>query len=137
MKKSILCISAFNLFTLTAFTHAQNNDLKKEDVRKSDILEKLDTNGDGTLSGTEKQSAKEAWKAEILEKYDTDRDGKLSQKEKTSIRKDKGDLSRAITDHEANEQELFKKFDFDGDGKLSDKEKASMEMVSYQKQNSR
>ena len=90
-----------------------------------------DTDGDGTLSDTEKEAMQtaikaemEAKKAEMLDKYDSDGDGTLSETEKDTM-------------HEARraemEAKLLEKFDADGDGTLSDTEKAAMESARPQK----
>lgn len=48
------------------------------EARKARMLEKFDTNKDGTLDDTERAAAKEARATEMFQKLDTNKDGKLS-----------------------------------------------------------
>ncbi|OGK05261.1 MAG: hypothetical protein A2W80_07030 [Candidatus Riflebacteria bacterium GWC2_50_8] len=90
-----------------------------------EMLTKFDTDGDGSLSDTEKAAMQtamkaemEAKKAEMLTKFDTDGDGSLSDTERQAMQ----------TARKADMQaKMLEKFDTDGDGTLSDTEKAAME----------
>lgn len=76
----------------------------------AEILEKFDTDGDGTLNEEERKAARSARReltqkrrAEMLAKYDVDKDGKLSPEEQKAA--------------------MLDRFDADKDGKLSDAER--------------
>lgn len=84
------------------------------------ILEKFDTDKDGKLSDSERETMREARKAkmqerrqEMLTNWDKDGDGTLSDDERAAAR-------------EARKAEMLEKYDTDGDGKLSDSEKAEI-----------
>jgi len=65
--------------------YVQNEGWKidKSSENKHDLMIKqYDTDGDGTLSDTEKTAMEEARKAEFIKKFDTDGDGSLSDAEK-------------------------------------------------------
>lgn len=88
----------------------------KPSERHQKMLERFDVDGDGVLSDTEKQAAKEAFESRraehrermMLKHFDEDGDGVLSESEQAAA-------------HEAHEQRLAK-FDLDGDGELSREE---------------
>jgi Ca2+-binding EF-hand superfamily protein len=94
-----------------------------------DKVKEYDTDGDGTLSDTEKTAMHEARKAEMLKKYDTDSDGTLSDSEKEAMKKDMppmgGRRGPGMNDGKMP-QEMLTKYDTDGDGTLSDTEKTAM-----------
>ena len=59
--------------------------------RQAKVLEKFDTNHNGTIDPEERQAMqaqRESRRAEMLKKYDTDGDGKLSDSEREALRKD-------------------------------------------------
>lgn len=70
----------------------------------------VDLDGDGVISATEIEQAREKHKSALLEQYDTDGDGTLSREERRALRSDRRD-------------EMLANFDADGDGKLSKEEK--------------
>ena len=77
------------------------------------VIEKYDTDKDGTLSEAEKAEMRKAWearRAEFMKKYDTDGDGKLSEKEREAAR-------------EARKKAMLEKYDTDKNGELSEEEK--------------
>ncbi len=76
---------------------------------RSKIIEKFDTNGDGTLNEAEKATAKEARKAkrkEFIAQHDSDGDGTLSDEEKQNAK-----------------EKFYATYDSDGDGKISEAER--------------
>ena len=96
----------------------------KRAERQQKMLEKFDADGDGALSDTEKETAKEAFQAKraehrekkMLKHFDEDGDGLLSDSEQAAAK-------------EAHEKRLAK-FDADGDGELSREEhKAAREAM--------
>ncbi len=61
---------------------------------KGAMLEKFDTNKNGTLDDNEREAMKaahEARRAEMLERFDTDKDGKLSDSEREALRNEMRD----------------------------------------------
>ncbi|PLX15332.1 MAG: hypothetical protein C0601_13205 [Candidatus Muiribacterium halophilum] len=65
----------------------RTNDRNSNDMKKM-MLKKLDTDGDGKISKTEKEKAKNFMKKiknKFIEKYDLNKDGKLSNDEKSKI----------------------------------------------------
>ncbi len=101
---------------------------------KQKMLEKFDADGDGQLSDSEKQTARQQFeekkaqmreefekrKTEILGKYDADGDGKLSEQERENFKADK-------------KQEILEKYDTDGDGQLNEAEKKTAREEFHQK----
>jgi len=86
-----------------------------------------DTDGDGALSDSERETMQaaikaemETKKAEMLTKYDTDGDGKLSETEKKAMHEARK------AEMEAKKAAMEAKYDADGNGTLSDTEKQAM-----------
>ncbi len=75
-------------------------------LSSSYILARFDADGDGVLSASEKEAAKETRRAEFLELYDSDQDGVLSKEERQVA-------------HETARAEFLARFDTDGDGQIS------------------
>ena len=80
---------------------------------RAQVIQKYDTNKDGTLDDQEKATMKADFEAkrtemkkELLAKYDTNKDGKLDDGERKVARN-------------AKMAEMFKKLDTDGNGQLS------------------
>ena len=76
--------------TVTSMKDQAKDQLKAEMEAKRTAMEaKYDSDGDGTLSDTEKQAMHEARKTEMqsqmLKKFDTDGDGILSDTEKSAM----------------------------------------------------
>lgn len=92
----------------------------------ADVLEKYDTDGDGTLSDAEKaamraaiEAEREAKRAEIIAKYDTDGDGVLSEAERAAAKAAmEAEKLAALT-------EKFTALDTDASGGLSAEEWAA------------
>ena len=66
---------------------------EKREMMRARMLERFDTDKDGTLSDAEKAAARAAHeermkehRAKFLERFDTDKDGKLSEAEKAAAR---------------------------------------------------
>jgi Ca2+-binding EF-hand superfamily protein len=109
------------------------------------LIERFDTDGDGSLSEEERKAAREQMQGQrpprgdrkvpphggpkdperhkrMLERFDKDGDGELSEEEREEARKV---LKSRLGDFgERKRKELIEKFDTDGDGKLSDAERA-------------
>lgn len=110
----ILTILAATLIALPAVHAAQSEGGQHQrGDRKQQILDRFDTDKDGTLSESERAAAKAACKQRVLEKFDTDKDGKLSDSER--------EAARAAFSARLKEKhpELFAKVDTDGDGVIS------------------
>ena len=87
---------------------------------RGQIMQKFDTNKDGTLAAGEKaalkaefQAKREQRKAEMLAKFDTNKNGTIDESEKAAM-KQAFEAKRAERTAEA-----FKKLDANGDGQLS------------------
>ncbi|MFP2927758.1 EF-hand domain-containing protein [Pyxidicoccus sp. 3LG] len=79
------------------------------DGRRARLVEKFDTNKDGTLDESERaamRAEREKKHEEMLQKFDANKDGKLDEAERQ-------------TAHEARAAEHFKALDKDGNGVLS------------------
>ena len=79
------------------------------DEMRKEILQRLDTDGDGVVSVEEREAARESHR---LRRFDKNRDGKLDEKEEMALKK-----ARAAR---------FGEYDADGDGKLSNAERKQM-----------
>jgi hypothetical protein len=90
------------------------------DTKRAEMKAKFDADGDGKLSDTERQSAREAHKQKRLERLDTDNDGQVSEAER-SVAKEK---------HRAK---MMERFDSDGDGALNDAERQALKEKHRQK----
>ena len=84
------------------------------------LVERMDTNGDGTVDEVELRAAHEARVA----KYDTDGDGKLSKEERQAMFADKIERVRSYLEEQkaAGDSKKFDRVDTNGDGSLSDEE---------------
>jgi hypothetical protein len=109
-----------------------NQEMKGNRPDREAILERFDTDGDGTLNEAERQAMHEAMpnrrqrpggpqgqrpgREEILKRFDTDGDGELSESERREMR----------AERERMRQEHMERFDADGDGELSEAERKVM-----------
>ncbi|MGY8687113.1 MAG: EF-hand domain-containing protein [Verrucomicrobiales bacterium] len=82
-----------------------------------EMVEKFDADGDGTLSESEKETARTAAKAR-MEAADTNGDGTLSEGERVAA------LKKRLAANENLSARLLKRFDADESGDLSDAELA-------------
>lgn len=113
----------------TAIVAAKPNGDRQGPPSHAEFMEQFDTDGDGTLSETEREAAKQAKKGEsrrqggrndeirqkMLERFDADGDGKLTGDERQQAR-------------EAMQQKrMLRRFDRDGDGQLNATEQAEAE----------
>lgn len=110
MKTTITLLAISLVATLGLSAEDTNTTKKPPRNLPAEMIEKFDSNQDGTLDESERQAAREAMReirkkrrAEMLEKYDSDNDGKLSKDERKAM--------------------LLDRFDADGDGVLNDSEK--------------
>ena len=92
------------------------------------LLNKIDQDGDGKISDSEKEALHAKVKKEVLDRYDSDHDGKLSDEEKVRMKADvrkKADKDGKGTNELETKAraEFNKRFDKDGDGKLNEDEK--------------
>jgi hypothetical protein len=112
----------------------QKPDKEMNDSRpgREAVLERFDTDGDGTLNEAEREALNDAMqkhrhrpggphgrrpgREEILERFDADGDGALSESERLEMR----------TERERMRREHMERFDTDGDGKLSGEERKTM-----------
>jgi Ca2+-binding EF-hand superfamily protein len=81
--------------------------------RKADMLQKYDTNKDGSLDATEKAALRADFKAKHAEmkakriaQFDSNKDGKLDDNERVAAKK-------------ARTAEMFKRLDLDGNGSIT------------------
>ena len=122
--------------------------------RRAKVLERFDTDKDGTLSETEKAAAKAArgehqkgerperpergerperperggkMHDEMLKKFDADGDGTLSETERTAAREA---MQAKMQERKA---EVLKEFDADGDGTLNETERAAAKAAMEKK----
>jgi len=101
---------------------------RDREARREEFIKRFDTDGDGQLSETERQAAREQMpnmghgrhggemRQRMMEKYDANKNGQLDPDEKAAFERDR----------EARRAEFMKRFDTDGDGKLSDSEREAM-----------
>ena len=146
----IVSITAcFSALILAATAQAAPSEQKDSAARKAEMMNKFDTNGNGTLDPEEKEKLRaemqnrrggrnrKEWtpeqRAEMLKKFDKDGDGMLSDTEKATLRAEiqnrRGDAGREqwTPEHRA---EMLKEFDKDGDGELNeDERKAARESM--------
>ena len=127
MKSTLLLV----VLALILPTHAEDPKPQSGKDAKgalADILKKLDKDGDGKISDSEKEALHAKVKKDVLDRYDADKDGKLSDDEKAVMKaamKKKFDKDgKGFTELEAKTKaELTKRYDKDGDGKLNEEEK--------------
>ncbi|WOO43230.1 hypothetical protein [Rubellicoccus peritrichatus] len=110
----------------TAIVAAKPQKERQGPPSHADFMEQFDTDGDGTISEAERESARETMKSEgrrpggrqgqirqkMIEKFDADGDGKLTGDERKQARE-------AI-----RQQRQLRHFDADGDGQLNAAEQA-------------
>ena len=91
MKKSILV--TLLVFALSFGLYAEGEKKCKGKPNKAEMLKKFDADGNGTLSESERATAKEAHKAkhaerkaEMLTKFDVDGDGELNDVERETMK---------------------------------------------------
>lgn len=53
---------------------------------RAKLLEKFDTNNDGTIDESERQAARQSMRAKVLERFDADKDGKLNETERAAAK---------------------------------------------------
>lgn len=126
------------------------------------FMERFDTDGDGQISETEKQNARDTLKTEgkrpgrnqeerrqkMLEKFDTNGDGQLDETERNAARQammikrfDADGDGQLNADEQAKadeqRQKILDRFDKDGDGKLNKQERnrARKALHRHRKQN--
>jgi Ca2+-binding EF-hand superfamily protein len=74
---------------------------EKKGQMKQRLLEKFDTNKDGTLDETEREAARafqKERKEKMLEKFDTNKDGKLDEAERKAAREARKNAKRGKED---------------------------------------
>jgi hypothetical protein len=112
---------------------------EKREMMRNRMLEKFDTDKDGTLSDAEKAAARAAHeermkehRARFLERFDTDKDGTLSDAEKAAARAAHEERKKERQERRAK---FLERFDTDKDGQLSEAEKAAArtEMEKHRK----
>ena len=114
------------LFLFAVAPVLAEEDAESPEARRARMLETYDADGDGQLSGPERESMRAARREQrggaggFHAKADTDGDGKVSDEERKIFRE-----SRAAKAKERHAERL-KAFDADGDGQLSEDERAAM-----------
>ncbi|WP_309386581.1 EF-hand domain-containing protein [Cerasicoccus frondis] len=94
--------------------HGPQKGERPERPSREDILAKFDADGDGKLSESEREAAREYHREQMsLRRFDADGDGALSAEERAQY-------DAFVAEREAK---LLERFDKDGDGILSDEEK--------------
>ncbi len=83
-------------------------------------LDEFDADGDGILSGEEREAMRRAIRDEMMAKMDLDGDGEISRDERIAARQKRFEQSPWG-------QDLMREFDADGNGVLDDDEQAAME----------
>lgn len=80
------------------------------EAHKQIRMQRLDTNNDGQVSDAERSAAKEKHRAKMIERFDSDGDGTLNDAERQVAK-------------EKHHEKMMKRFDVDGDGELNDAER--------------
>jgi Ca2+-binding EF-hand superfamily protein len=113
VKRSALIAALF--LGLAPLSAAQAQETQAQDMRGQRMLQRLDTNGDGSISKDEMKVARER----LFEKLDRNGDGVIDEKEIESAR-------QAIKDHaevaQARLGNRWRRMDANGDGKVSAEE---------------
>jgi Ca2+-binding EF-hand superfamily protein len=119
------------------------------------MLERFDADGNGELSETEREAAREtirtehadrheAAKAKLLERFDDNGDGELDEAERAEVRATIGPMLRERMQREGGRGEgrhhrhafkrhVLERFDADGDGTLNETERAAAKAFAEQK----
>lgn len=114
----ILAILAVATLTLQAAEGTAGAGKHRGEFKQA-MLEKFDTDKDGTLSEAERAAAKAQVRERLhdaKEKFDADKDGKLSDSERDAAR------AAFAARLKENHPQLFAKIDSNGDGTLSREE---------------
>lgn len=121
-----VCVALLFLVATGAEPAVAQDDAESSGERRARLLKVYDADGDGQLSGPEREALRAARREERnrsggpLAGADTDGDGKVSDEERKVFRE-----SRAAED-KARRADRLKAFDTDGDGQLSKEERDAM-----------